>query len=228
MHSLVIGLGETGQPLYELLSKVYDTGRVDPALGLKSPSGKCDVMNICIPYSAGFGEIVNGYREVYNPGLVINHSTVPVGTTATIPNAVHSPILGDHTNMKESIKKFTKWVGGERAEEAEVYLAFAGIRCRTVARSEETELLKLLCLAEYGKDIAYAKYKKELFEQYGFDPSHLYEWNMNYNLGVAPHLRRPLIVPRDGPIGGHCVIPGTMALNNQFPNNILTEVLKYS
>uniref|UniRef100_A0A6M3IP44 Uncharacterized protein n=1 Tax=viral metagenome TaxID=1070528 RepID=A0A6M3IP44_9ZZZZ len=226
MNSLVVGLGEIGQPLYEILSQTYDVGRVDPAKGLTSPLGKYDVMNICIPYSAGFGEIVKDYQNTYNPGLIINHSTVPVGTTATISNAVHSPIVGDHTNMVQSIKKFIKWIGGEKAEEAQTYLRKAGIICRCVMTPEETELLKLMCLAKYGMSIAFAQYQKDIFDKMGFDYDHVLEWDTNYNYHVVRTLQRPLIYPPNGKIGGHCIVPGTGLLNFMFPNAILNEVLK--
>jgi UDP-N-acetyl-D-mannosaminuronate dehydrogenase len=221
----VIGLGETGKPLYNILKEKYETVGIDINTDF---SGKLDILNICIPYSKDFIKEVKQYSEEFQSDLIIVHSTVPIGTTSQISNAVHSPILGDHTNMVQSIRQFTKWIGGERAEEAEVLFAFVGIPCRTVKTSEETELLKLMCLAKYGMSIAFAQYQKDCFDRYGFDYSHILEWDMNYNLGVKGWQQRPLIKPPEGSIKGHCLIPGTKMLDDFMSNNILREVLRYS
>ncbi len=224
---IVIGLGEVGMPLYLVLRKAYpDTDSYDIRDG-KGVYGEYDVLNICIPYSKIFVDLVRVYREALEPLLIINHSTVPVGTTSQIENAVHSPILGDHTNMLESLCRFPKWIGGPSAEKAEVYLSLAGIMCRTVAKSEETELLKLMCLAKYGMSITFAQYQKECFDKYGFDYAHILEWDMNYNNHVKPAKHRPILNPPGNKIEGHCVIPGTKMLNNDFSNPILEEVIKY-
>lgn len=224
---LVIGLGETGRPLYEILKEAYpDTHGADIKTGLTA-AFDVTVMNICFPYSENFVEEVKNYQGIYKPKLTIIHSTVPIGTTSQIPNAVHSPILGRHDNMKQSIKSFTKWVGGKKAAEASIYLSGADIQCNYVETSEETEALKLMCLAKYGMSIAFAGYQKEICDKYGIDYADVLKWDRNYNLNVAEGLQRPLLTPPEGKIGGHCVIQNTRLLNKQHPNPILSEILKY-
>jgi acetyltransferase-like isoleucine patch superfamily enzyme len=129
--------------------------------------------------------------------------------------------------MKASIKKFVKWIGGERAEEAKEILEISGVICRTVERSEETEFLKLTCLAKYGTSIAFANYQKTLCDLYGFDFEHIIEWDINYNNNVDPRLKRPQIRQPNGKIGGHCVTQNTEHLNRQHPNPMLDEILRY-
>jgi hypothetical protein len=225
MKSIVIGLGETGKPL----QKVLGCAGADSVMFV--PEGQFDIINICIPYSDNFIDIVEFYQEKYSPRLTIIHTTVPIGTTSQLTNAVHSPILGDHTNMKESILTFTKWIGGRQAEKAKTYFETAGISCETVSTSEETEFMKLMCLAKYGISISFSKYQKEIADKYGIDFRDVMKWDMNYNNGLKllgkEHLVRPLINPVDGPIGGHCVVQNTKFLNSQHPNSILNEILKY-
>jgi len=222
MRSIVIGLGETGGPLRNVL----DCDGYDKRWG-ELPDGSFDVLNICIPYHELFINDVVKYQKIFHPKLVIIHTTVPIGTTSEITNAVHSPILGMHDDMEASIRKYTKWIGGPKANEAAEYLREAGINCRTVATSEETEALKLICLAKYGMSIAFAKYTAELADTYGFSMADVIEWDGNYNEHVLGRLRRPLIMPKEGKIGGHCVVQNTKLLNEQHPNPILQEILKH-
>jgi UDP-2-acetamido-3-amino-2,3-dideoxy-glucuronate N-acetyltransferase len=230
MKSIVVGLGETGRPLFNILKRsgmdVY--GYDDKTKWAYDSIALVDVINICIPYSDKFIEIVKDYQKAYNPGLTIIHSTVPIGTTIKIPNAVHSPILGKHDNMEKSLLSFTKWIGGPMAEKAREYLENAGMSCRCVATSDETEALKLLCLAKYGMSIAFAQYCKSISEQLGFNYQDILDWDINYNAEVDTDKQRPLIYNPDGEIGGHCVVPGTGLLHSRFPNPILNEVLVYN
>ena len=226
MRSIVIGLGEIGGPLREVLGcDGWDIKSGD----FPFPSPGYDVLNICIPYSScNFVATVISYQLLINPKLTIIHSTVPIGTTSKIPNAVHSPILGKHGNMEQSIRGFTKWVGGPLAKEAAKYLESAGIKCREVETSEETEMMKLRCLAKYGVSIAFAQYEKELCDKYNVPYSHIWEWDTNYNEHVASHLKRPILDFPGTKIGGHCTTQNTKLLNESDPNPMLQEVLKYA
>lgn len=231
MH-LVIGLGETGKPLYNILKKSYpDTYGFDLKTGWASelPEEVVGVMNVCIPYSDFFVKIVKEYQFVHNPILTIIHSTVPVGTTAFIENAVHSPILGMHKNMESDMMKYTKWVSGGRSAEAAIYFKGAGFNTKGMGdKTETTELLKLFCLAKYGMSIAFAQYQKDICSQYDIEYTRVLDWDRDYNTHVADHLKRPVLMPPDGKIGGHCVIQNTKLLNKQHPNQILSEILKYA
>lgn len=227
MQDIVIGLGETGEPLFKLLKHAYpetigyDLGKVKPI------KWKSRIMNICIPYSPKFMGIVEAYQHCCKPDLTIIHSTVPIGTTVKFADAVHSPILGKHGNMESSLINFVKWIGGDKAQEAANYLKEARLRCKTVETSQETEMLKLVCLAKYGKDIAFAGYVNDLCKKYEVSYNDVLEWDINYNSYVQPTMRRPIITPPNIRIGGHCVIPNVEILNSQHCNPMLDEILKY-
>jgi UDP-N-acetyl-D-mannosaminuronate dehydrogenase len=228
LKSAVIGLGETGRPLFEILSEYHDVDGID-LKDCKNPIPiNYDIINICIPYNDKFVSIVQDYQDLFNQPLTIIHSTVPIGTTSKIKNAVHSPILGKHNRMKEDLKAYKKWIGGELADEARNYLQRAGIMCMTVATSEETEALKLMCLAKYGMSIAFAQYQKDICDTYGFPYDDVIDWDNNYNENVAPWLMRPILTPPGKRINGHCVIQNTKILNEQHPNKILEEILRYA
>lgn len=224
----VVGLGETGGPLFGILKETYDAIGVDLKVQTETPR-RVEVLNICLPWSERFVDIVREYQRDFTPDVTVIHTTVPVGTTKQIPGAVHSPILGMHDNMDVSLRKFTKWIGGapQLTSLVEMFFGAAGIMCRTVEDSDFTEALKLMCLAKYGMSIAFAQYQKELCDSIGMDYSIITEWDLNYNKNVECRYHRPLLTPPGKTIGGHCVIPGTRLLHAQYPNRILEEVLRY-
>lgn len=231
MH-LVIGLGETGRPLFNILKRTHpNTYGYDLKTGWTAelPEEDVVVMNICIPYSASFVETVKEYQFKYGPVFTVIHSTVPIGTTAEIGNAVHSPVLGRHKDMESDMIKYTKWISGRLSADVAVYFRNAGFNAKSIGeKTETTELLKLFCLAKYGMSIAFAQYQHDICTQYDIPYLRVLEWDANYNANVVEHLRRPLVSPPDGAIGGHCVVQNTKILHSQHPNQILAEILRYA
>ncbi|HMK21091.1 MAG TPA: hypothetical protein VK466_02085, partial [Terriglobales bacterium] len=97
---VVVGLGEVGKPLFELLCRYYDTVGVDisPVKHLHS----ADVLHICFPFEIPdfIGEAAR-YIALYRPALTVVNSTVGIGTTRAIAQrtgtpVVNSPIRGKH------------------------------------------------------------------------------------------------------------------------------------
>lgn len=222
---IVIGLGETGRPLFEILKEAYPD-----MLGRDKPAGDWDepveFMHICIPYGEDFIEIVKTYQKIYKPDVTIIHSTVPIGTTAQIPNAVHSPIQGRHKQMKEDLLKYKKWISGPLANDAHAHMKSAGLSTQAMSTdSRVTEKLKLMCLAKYGVSLAFAQYQKQAM---GDDYYYSYQWDKDYNEYVGEGLQRPIFGKLTDKIGGHCVTQNTRILNEQHPNPMLDEVLKYA
>jgi UDP-N-acetyl-D-mannosaminuronate dehydrogenase len=230
--AIVVGLGETGMPLWQVLDAAYPKEILgfDPKKdGFRDmPGAKVEILNVCIPWGPEFVEHVNSLRGSFQPELTVIHSTVPVGTTSQFLDAVHSPILGRHGRMREELLTYTKWIGGEKAEMAAAFFEKARIRCQKVEKPEETELMKLMCLAKFGASIAFAFYQKSLCDKFGIKYEHVLDWDRNHNEGVYPSFKRPLIEPDEtGKIRGHCVVPGARILNEQFPNPMVEEILKY-
>jgi hypothetical protein len=140
--------------------------------------------------------------------------------------------MGDHTDMKLSLRVFTKWIGGELGWIAGEFLRTAGFKTHILESSEETETLKLLSLVKYGVNIAINKYGKEIFDKYGWNYQDAVLWDCFYNDGLQVvgrgRYKRPIIYPNNGKIGGHCVIQNTEKLNEQFPHELLKGILKYA
>jgi UDP-N-acetyl-D-mannosaminuronate dehydrogenase len=80
---LVVGLGEIGKPLLELISEQYEAYGLDI-----KPAGKippCDIMHLCFPFTGDhFVAEASRYIGLYRPSLVIVNSTVSPGTTRKI------------------------------------------------------------------------------------------------------------------------------------------------
>ena len=100
---VVVGLGEIGKPLFELISTRHEAIGVDI-----SPVDRVehvDVMHVCYPFQIKdfVGETAR-YIEFFRPRLTIINSTVAVGTTRSVAQqtgtvVVHSPVRGKHIRM---------------------------------------------------------------------------------------------------------------------------------
>jgi hypothetical protein len=112
MNNLVIGMGEVGRALASILRAPTH----DPMLK-KTSRGQFHVLHVCIPYTKDFVSIVRAYEKEFLSTLTVVHSTVPVGTCATL-EAVHSPVRGLHPHLELGIKTFVKYFGGPQAMKA--------------------------------------------------------------------------------------------------------------
>ena len=210
--ALVVGIGEIGRELYKTLLNAHSVWAIDqhkPLRGEDRPGG-FHFMHICFPYSPTFVRDVGEYQRQYGPEITVIHSTVPVGTSRQC-NAVHSPVIGVHPNLEQSLITFMKFVAGEQAGTVAQHLSRAGIRCYITDRPETTELLKLLSTTFYGLCIEWTKHVKELCDEAGAPFEAFTLWTQVYNRGYRqmghPEFTRPQLVPMGGRIGGHCVLP---------------------
>jgi UDP-N-acetyl-D-mannosaminuronate dehydrogenase len=132
---LVVGLGEIGRTLFELLQEnavftVYglDLDETKMRATRQEPSKlpkKVDTMHICLPCKnqEKFVATVAGYAKRFKPKLLVINSTVPPGTTKKVQLVctclvAHSPARGVHKSpehMKWELKRWTKYVGGADA-----------------------------------------------------------------------------------------------------------------
>ena len=215
--SIILGAGEVGQSLYRVLDPYYPVVLVDrKCVNISEP---VEIMHVCMGYSDAFVEEVKRYQKKYKPTHTVIHSTCPVGTSRQC-DAVHSPIIGMHPNLDEGIKTFTKFLGGEKASEVAQYFRRAGLKVYLFDKPETTELMKILDTTFYGVCIEYTKEIKRLAEHYAvpFEAWTLY--NENYNKGYQklgyPEYTRPNLVPIMTDIKGHCVVPNTHFIENEF------------
>lgn len=202
MTHVVVGAGQVGTALAEVLG----CDLVD----LAGPLQQYDVMHVAFPWSETFEDEVRAHAMHAAAGLVVIHSTVPVGTSRRL-GAVHSPVTGRHPDLVPSLRAFPKFFGGERAQEAAAAFAVAGCAVECVPDPETTEAGKLWATLQFGWLVALEKEARSFCEQVGADPDIAYcRFNEAYNTGYASlgeTYRLPVLRHIDGPIGGHCVIP---------------------
>ena len=221
---LVIGVGEIGGPLLELVRERYEAYGLD--IKPTGPIPECGIMHICFPYDGeNFVQHSLRYIEKYRPSLVVVNSTVAPGTTRRIAvesktDAVNSPVLGKHARMKQEMLQYTKFIGAitkEAGERAGRHFASLGIKVKLVSSPEASELAKLTETTYFGVLIAWAQEVERYCKEIG----------ANYDEAVSfyeeiPYLPRVKFFP--GVIGGHCVLPNIKILKGKFKSGILDAI----
>lgn len=227
---IIIGAGEVGKALFEVLGEAYSVTIRDIK---DTAKGEYDVLHICFPPINNFVSVAKGYIKQYKPALVIVHSTVPVGTTAKLGDiAVHSPIRGVHPHLAEGVRTFVKYFGGKQATRAAKYFLDIGVPVEVFDNSETTEMLKILDTTYYGWNIVFAKEARRICDKMGLDFDEVYTMpNRDYNAGYAklgmPQVVRPVLKAMSGKIGGHCVIQNTKLFKDWLTNTLRKRNEKY-
>lgn len=217
MKTLIIGAGEVGKALYDVLKPCYDVRMVD--IGDEAV-GSFDIIHICFTYSDRFIRDVSAYRLKYLPKFTVVHSTVPPGTCRKL-GATHSPIIGQHPYLVDSLKVFTKFVGGLDADEISDYFRKAGLKTFICRKSETTEIGKILQTNYYSVCIEFVKEAEKICNRYKIPFVEAFTMFQDvYNKGYIqmgyPEYQRPILQPIQRKIGGHCVIPNLEFLNSKF------------
>jgi len=218
--SLIIGKGEVGTALYNILKKKYDVHIQD-----KEPLDidGINVLHICFPYSKSFIGDVKDYMVMYDPKYTIIHSTVPVGTSREC-QAFHSPIRGVHPHLERGILTFIKYLA-PKDNFLKKYFERAGIKIKLVGKPEETEALKIWDTTQYGVFLILQKEIYKWCRENKIDPEIVYKdanktYNEGYiNLGMK-HVVRPILSDKKGKIGGHCVVQNCDLLKHKITNLI--------
>ena len=223
---LIIGLGEVGKPLLEIMKSRYQTFGVD--INQPASISQCDVMHICFPFQRDkFVEQVVEYMHRYRPALGIINSTVAPGTTRSIAvesgaAVVHSPVRGKHVRMQEEMSHYVKFVGaldeqsGQRAIE---HFEGVGMKTKLLSSPEATEIAKLSETTYFGLLIAWAQEVERYCMKLG----------ANYDEVVSFYDEIKFFPPVKyfpGAIGGHCVMPNIAILRQQFPSGLLEAIVK--
>lgn len=219
MNSLIIGFGEVGKALYNVLKPYYNCGWRDKDIfgGEQIVFTNTDIMHICFPFTEkDFVADTMLYMTEYEPKYTVIHSTVPVGTSKTL-KATHSPIRGKHPFLEDGIRRMVKFVGGANADEVAKYFMKADIRCIVVRNSDTTELGKILSTNYYAACIEFVK-EAERICQRNEVPFHeaftLFQQTYNegwLRLGHAEFMR-PVLQPLQGKLDGHCLYPNLKLL----------------
>lgn len=231
-NSLVIGAGEIGKSVFEVIKRRTNAFIRD----VDGPEfSDIDVLHIAFPYSESFVDDVKAYVEKYNPNLTIVYSTTPIGTCEKIgAHIVHSPVEGRHPHLEESIMLAPRWVGCEDTVALRLAVEFwtrHTKKVRTLRSSVFTEFLKLRSTAKYGVNLAWADHEAKIAGLLGLNFKAVKEFDEDYNelyrdLGYGDMIARYILDPPNGYIGGHCVVPNAVLLDEQFPHPYLKAIKK--
>jgi len=260
---MIVGYGEIGQSIHRLyegkLKTDYtiitkDSNDVIEIDGIRYCGSAAndimraytiDIMHVCIPYTEfyNFVDTCVKYAKKYEPDIIIIHSTVAQGTTDAIQDqisgiseVVHSPIMGKHPNLTESIKTFRKIIGSNNflvAQTVAAHFQSLGIESEIFESTYESELAKLFSTTYYGTLIRYMqevyKHCKELnvdFDQVYVRTNQIY--NEGYTKLGEERFVRPILSYTGRGVGGHCVLENAVILNEEallpeFTNIIIRE-----
>jgi len=223
---VIIGLGEVGKPLLEIMKSRYQTFGVD--INQRASISGCDVMHICFPFESGkFVRQVVEYIHQYRPALTVINSTVAPGTTRSIAvesgtAVVHSPVRGKHVRMQEEMLHYTKFIGaldprsGQRAIE---HFEGVGMKTKLLASPEASEIAKLTETTYFGLLIAWAQEVERYCMKLG----------ANYDEVVSFYDEIKFFPPVKyfpGEIGGHCVMPNINILLQKSPSALLEAIVQ--
>jgi UDP-N-acetyl-D-mannosaminuronate dehydrogenase len=224
--TLVVGLGEVGGALAEVLSRVEPVLRHDiEPLDFSEP---IDVMHLCFPFQnrEQYETTALGYIRKFQPHLTIINSTVLPGTTSSLAQrsampVAYSPVRGKHARMTDDLMRYFKFVAASDpaiACLAEQHFQAAGMKTRRMNRVETLELAKLSETTYFGVLIAFAqeinRYCEALDGDY-YEASEFFD-----EIDFLPRCR---YFP--GVIGGHCVIPNINLMLQLAPAPLLEAVL---
>jgi UDP-N-acetyl-D-mannosaminuronate dehydrogenase len=222
---VVVGLGEVGRPLFQLISKHQEVVGID----ITPPDERItdvDVLHVCYPFEIRdfVGETAR-YIELFKPAVTIINSTVGIGTTRAIAErtgaaVVHSPVRGKHVRMLEELSKYVKFIGAidpAAGKLAADHFESVGMKTRVLSTPEASELAKLTETTYFGLMIAWAQELERYCDQSGAD----------YDEIVAFYEEIKFFPPvkyTSGVIGGHCVMPNIEILRKFDPSDLLDAI----
>jgi len=239
---LVLGLGEVGRPLYDILieSGAFSVFALDSDKNkmreaeASSPTGKVDVMHVCIPcYSReDFVSSVLKYIRKFDPEITIINSTIPPGTTEELSEksgrpVAHSPVRGVHKSrdhMKWELRRWVKYVGGADAKSAELaskHFKKIGLKVKVLRSSRETELAKLFETTYRAWMIICFQEMHRISRYFNADFDQIADFLEDTH---RVRFDRPLMFP--GVIGGHCLIPNVKLLLEIYESDLLRLILE--
>ncbi len=241
---LVVGLGEIGRALFEILKEkdefsVYGLDLDETKMrATTQDQGELlkavDTMHICLACKErnNFVTTVVRYAKKFKPRLLIINSTVPPGSTKKIQGdceclVAHSPVRGVHKSpeyMKWEMKRWTKYVGGADVKATEAackHFKKMGLRVKVLKTCAETELAKLFETTYRAWMIACFQEMHRIAKAFEADFDDVVDFLEDTH---RVRLDRPIMFP--GFIGGHCLIPNTELLLQSYNSDFLRLILK--
>ena len=228
MTDIILGMGEVGETLFDLLIE-----RRFNCIGIDIDNSKCknysenssienpEYLHVCLSGElTEFEDITSTWiSKLEGLKVIIIHSTVKPGTTKNIQEkskvpVLFSPIRGVHKRFLEDIKKYTKFIASDDKQLAPEIKSDLEKRFQKIdwmSTTKTAELAKILVdTTYYGWLINYAQITKMICEKEGVDFDEMWKFadEIHENLG-----NRPKMYP--GIIGGHCVIPNLSLIENE-------------
>ena len=220
---IVIGLGEIGKPLLQLLSKKdltigYD---INPKMMNIKKFQKFEkletrFLHVCIPFTNNFEKNVIKFFKQFHPKIIVIHSTIKPNTTKIIQQQLPIPILysatrGVHKRMISDLKKYVKFFSLEKNAPKKVWatkkfvllMKRAKIKTKKMSNPLTLELAKITCDTSYlGWLINYAQISNMIAIKHGVNYDEMWSFSDEIHKSLG---NRPKMFP--GYIGGHCIIP---------------------
>jgi hypothetical protein len=226
MRAILIGHGEIGKAIEAYYGQVHTIDFVD--LNEESiVQPEHDIMLVAIPYNEDFVETVSRYRQRFKTKATIVFSSVAIGTTSKLMNAVHVPIEGRHPDLALSVANWQVFMGGFN-QLAYNFFVEANKNPYVLDKPEHAEAMKLLSTTMYGINIEFARTANKVFADIGMDYGKFNAYNGCYNslydmLGMG-QFKRYLLNPPEGKKGGHCVTNNAKILQEQYPDMLVDVV----
>lgn len=224
MRQLVIGAGQIGTPLAQILAEHWETFIYDLKDSIVPKVTTAGVLHICYPWDRWFISETQRYIEQYAPRLTILHSTVVPGATESLQHhvrseIVYSPVRGRHGQMKADLRKYTKFVAGREsgAQMAAEVLQEVGMSVRFLNPPRALELAKLLETTYSGLLIAWAQEMARYCDGAGVE-------YLDAARFFAEIDYLPRVVFQPGHIGGHCIMPNLELLEQQHLSPMIDAI----
>ena len=235
---VVAGLGEIGEPIFQLISKETTTLGYDKNLKLNKKNPKkfslleTNFLHICIPFTGKFIQNVLALNKKYHPKGIVIHSTISPGTTKKLQSKMSIPIIysatrGVHKRMLYDLKRYTKFYALEtNAPKAKWatktfsnLMKKCGVKTKKMSNPKTLELAKIVVDTSYfGWLINYAQISNIVAKKHGVDYDEMWSFADEIHKYLG---NRPKMYP--GFIGGHCIIPN-LDLINDDKLNIIREI----
>jgi len=230
---MIIGLGEIGEGIHELLKYKRNVCGIDvkPFLSFgnfrkyTTPIlNKLDVMHICVPYSKSFVNIVCTYIKEHPTNAVVIHSTIKPGTTRLISDIIneipvfYSPIRGVHSRMLEDIMRYTKFYASYQKDNNLFEACFkddCGLNVKNINDPYALEIMKpLMDTTYYGWMIAFWQLVDKVCKEHALSFDDMSSFTEEIQQFCN---NRPSFYVDEKGIGGHCVLQNLELLEDVLP-----------
>ena len=216
MRDVVLGMGEVGSTIFELMEK-----RGYPCTGLDADPSRsrnhagdvqgADLLHVCIPGGLqSFDGVVSEHIRACNPRAVLIHSTVRPGTAAALQAGLDVPVVsaparGVHRRFLYDMERYTKFVACDVSIHPDIKRGIEKrfVKVKWMSSTKTAEMAKILTdTTYYGWLINYAQITAMICQKERIDYDEMWTFADEAHQYLG---NRPKMFP--GVIGGHCVIP---------------------